>query len=401
MFGLPANRGDPGSGHKLFSLLMKSLPFKPRARLRPQLPALLDRMLLVDLARTLAAILSVLVIIIVSRKFLGILARAIEGEVSGGTLSTLLALKILSATSMLLPPASFLAALVVLGRLYRDNEMAVLAAAGFGPARTYQSLMWFVLPVSILGAVLALQVMPWSERQAQALMKRDEQGADLRGIKAGRFNEFSRGDVILYAEELADDGSMRNIFVQSRSGERTGVVIAEQARLTTNDNEEHFVLLSYGTRYQGVPGRADFVVSEFEQYAVRIDDPNPTSRGTEREGRDSLSLLRSGTPRELAELQKRLAIPLGILTLGLLAVPLAKVPPRAGAWGNILKAFLIYIAYENLQKISHGMLISQKAPLPVAFGAAYVAVGLLTLAILIRQVGWRWFLSNLGFRIKA
>jgi len=380
---------------------MNSQPFKPLGRLRPRLPALIDRMLFAELIRALGAILSVLVIIIVSRKFLGILARAIEGEVSGGTLSTLLALKILTATSMLLPPASFLSALVVLGRLYRDNEMAVLSGSGFGPWRTYRALMWFVVPVAIVGGALALQVMPWSEREAQALMKRDEQGADVRGIKAGRFNEFSRGDVILYAEELADDGSMRNIFVQSRTGDRTGIVIAEQARLITSDSDEHFVLLSYGTRYQGIPGRADFVVSEFEEYAVRIDDPNPTSRETEREGRDSLSLLRSGSPRELAELQKRLAIPFGILTLGLLAVPLAKVPPRAGAWGNILKAFLVYIAYENLQKISHGMLISQTVPLPVAFGAAYVAVVLLTLGMLIRQSGWRWFLSNLGLRIKT
>ena len=84
---------------------MNSLPFKPLRRISLRLPPLLDRMLVGEMARALLAILSVLVIIIVSRKFLGILARAIEGEVSGGTLSTLLALKILTAISMLLPPA--------------------------------------------------------------------------------------------------------------------------------------------------------------------------------------------------------------------------------------------------------------------------------------------------------
>ena len=144
------------------------------------------------------------------------------------------------------------------------------------------------------------------------------------------------------------------------------------------------------------PGRADFVISEFEEYAVRIDDPNPTSRETEREGKDSLTLLKSQNPRELAELQKRLAVPFGILTLGLLAVPLSRVPPRAGAWGNILKAFLIYVAYENLQKISHGLLIGQKVPLPLAYGGAYLLIGLLTLGILIRQMGWRWLLYRVS-----
>lgn len=379
---------------------MKSQPFEPGRRKRFRLMPILDRMITGELARSLLAILAVLVVIIVSRKFLGILARAIEGEVSAEILLTLLLLKILTAVSVLLPPSLFLSVLVVLGRLYRDNEMAVLASSGVGPGRMYRAISWFVIPVALAGGAMALQVMPWAEKEAKQLMKKDEQGADVRGIKAGRFNEFSRGDVVLYAEELGADGVMHNVFVQSRQGERTGVVIAKEARLITTDAEEHFVSLGYGRRYQGVPGRADFVVSEFDEYAVRIDDPNPETAETEREGKDSLALLQSKNPRELAELQKRLAIPFGIVMLGLLAVPLSRVAPRAGAWGNILKAFLIYVVYENVQKISQGLVVIQKIPLPLAYASAYLIIGVLTLILLARLYGWRWFLGSFGFRIK-
>ncbi|MFO1419124.1 MAG: LPS export ABC transporter permease LptF [Methylotetracoccus sp.] len=346
-----------------------------------------------DLAKALLAILSVLVVIIVSRKFLGILARAIEGEVSGEILLTLLMLKILTGIALLLPPALFLSVLVVLGRLYRDNEMAVLASSGAGPARLYRSVLLFVVPLAVFGGVMALQVMPWSEKKAQLLMKKDEQGADVRGIKPGRFNEFSRGDVILYAAQLSDDGVMHEVFVQSRQGERTGVVIAEDARLKLTETGEHFISLGYGRRYQGVPGQADFVISEFEEYAVRIDDPAPSSGETGREGMDSLALFHSNNPRGLAELQKRLAIPFGILALGVLAVPLARVAPRAGAWGNVFKAFMIYVVYENVQKISQGMLVTGKVSLPIAYGGAYVVIALLTAFLLVRAFGWRWALA--------
>jgi lipopolysaccharide export system permease protein len=66
------------------------------------------------------------------------------------------------------------------------------------------------------------------------------------------------------------------------------------------------------------------------------------------------------------------------------------VAPRAGAWGNILKAFLIYVVYENLQKISQGLLVTGKIPLLLAYGGAYLVMAALTIALLVRNVGWRW-----------
>ncbi|MCU0735676.1 MAG: LptF/LptG family permease, partial [Methylotetracoccus sp.] len=128
---------------------MKSTPFEPPRRKRLRLLPIVDRMITGELARSLLAILSVLVVIIVSRKFLGILARAIEGEVSAEILFTLLLLKILTAVAVLLPPSLFLSVLVVLGRLYRDNEMSVLASSGVGPGRIYRAISWFVIPVAL------------------------------------------------------------------------------------------------------------------------------------------------------------------------------------------------------------------------------------------------------------
>ncbi len=353
----------------------------------------LDGMLVLELVKTLLSVLTVLVTIIVSRKFLSILTKAIEGEIAGDTLLTLLGLKILSAFIMLLPAALFLAILMVFGRMYRDQEMAVLASGGVSFARIYRAVAWFLIPLALASGWLALDVFPWSEDKVQSLMKKDEKTADLRGIKPGRFNEFSRGDVVLYAESLSEaDGVMGKVFVQSRSGDKNGVTVSESGYLHETETGSHFVVLDKGVRYQGTPGQADYIISEFEEYAVKIDqDSVADENGFRLESTlPSLQLWKSTSTLQWAELQRRLAVPFGVLMLGILAVPISRVAPRSGVYGNVMTAFLIYIIYFNLQNVSQGLLIKGKAPLWLAYSGVYVGLAVLIAFYLLRNLGVRW-----------
>jgi lipopolysaccharide export system permease protein len=352
-------------------------------------------MVTLELAKTTVSVLAVLVTIIVSRKFLGILTKAIEGEVAADTLFVLLGLKMLSALIVLTPPSLFLAMLMVFGRMYRDHEMTILSSSGVGLMRLYRAVLYFVLPLCVLSAYLALEVMPWSERQSQALMHRDEETADVRGIKPGRFNEFSRGDVVLYAEALEEgDNVLTDVFVQSRDGDKAGIVVAESGYLRRAESGEHFVVLQNGQRFQGVPGQADFILSEFEEYAVKIEDERGPAAAQKREAEPSMQLWRSSTPRELAELQKRIAVPLGALVLAILAIPLARVAPRGGVYGNVAAAFLIYLVYENLQKVSQGMLMTGKWPMWLSYSAVYVLMLVIVVYYLLRSYGVKWLVQS-------
>ena len=375
---------------------MNETATKPPRRIRRSLLNVVDRMVSWELLKTLVSILLVLVTIIVSRKFLGILTKAIEGEVATDTVFTLLGLKTLTALAILIAPSLFMAVLTVMGRMYRVHEMSVLASAGVGARRLYRSLAWVVVPVFCLSAWMALVVMPWSERQSQERIMHDVETQDIRGIKAGRFNEFSSGDVVLYAESMNEQHDMLNIFVQSRQNDKTGVVVAERGRLHKAENGDNFVILNEGRRLQGTPGQADYIISEFDEYAVRISGPEEMSATLRREGTDSLSLLLSRTPKDLAELQKRVAIPLGVLALALLAVPLARVSPRQGPYGNVFSAFIIYILYENSQKISQGMLMSEKIPAWASYAVIYGLLLLMTLFLFLKNLGPRWIRHFLG-----
>jgi lipopolysaccharide export system permease protein len=371
---------------------MKSSVIKPSSARRLRLLPVLDSMLAWELTKTAFAVLLVLVTIIVSRKFLGILTKAIEGDVAGETLLVLLGLKTLSAFIMLLPAAQFLAILMVFGRMYRDQEMAILASGGAGFARLYRAIAWILIPLAIVATWLALEVFPWSEATVESLMKKDEKTADLRGIKPGRFNEFSQGDVVLYAENLEENGKLSKIFVQSRSGDKNGVTVADSGYLHTTESGSHFVVLDKGVRYQGTPGQADYVISEFDQYAVKIDPEDSAADSLfKRESTlPSAQLLHSKIPKELAELQRRLSIPLGILLLGILAVPVSRIAPRSGVYGNVVTAFLIYVIYFNLQNVSQGLLIKGKLPLWLAYSGVYIGLLVLIVFYLLRELGPRW-----------
>ena len=359
----------------------------------------IDRMISVELGKTLISILLVLVTIIVSRKFLGILTQAIQGDIASETVFSLLGLKTLAATAILIPPSTFMAVLSVMGRMYRDHEMSVLASAGVGPGRIYKAMAWTLTPIFFLSVYLAIEVMPWSERKSQELIKRDSKTHDIRGIKPGQFNEFSSGNVVLYAEEMDEGQNMRKIFVQSTKPNQTTVVIAESGRLHRVENGDNFVILNNGRNYQGKPGEPTYIISEFDEYGVRISGPEEVSEVLKREAMPSFELLKSTSPRELAELQKRMGIPLGVIALTLLAVPLSRVSPRQGPYGSLFSAFIIYIAYENAQKITQGLLIGGKIPGWASYVLIYGLLLAMTAMLFAKNLGPRWIRKKL-FRVK-
>lgn len=378
---------------------MKFHPFAQPVNYSRRLFAVLDRLLVGEIAKTLCAVLSILVLIIVSRRFMDVLEKAIEGKVSGESIFILLGLKTLSALVTLLPPALFIATLMVLGRMYRDSEMAALSAAGVGMGRIYRSVFMLAFPLSLMAGVLALHTLPWTERQTQKILLQEERTADIRGISAGRFSEYSRGDLVFYVEQIARDGEMRNLFVQNRQDEKQSLIASAKGYIKETDMGGRFMVFEGGNRYEGMPGRADFSITDFKEYAVRIQEETDQALTSKREARSSLELWYSGLPPDKSELMRRLAIPLGLLALTLIAVPLAHLAPRSGVYGNLLTAFLLYVIYENLQRIFQSGIISGAIPAWLGFGGVYGLMGLTGLALIVKHLGLRWLLQGLRNRV--
>lgn len=133
-----------------------------------------------------------------------------------------------------------------------------------------------------------------------------------------------------------------------------GVTVARKGNVREVENGDTFLFLDQGKRYEGMPGKADFWMTTFEHYAVRIPPqaiiekgPNPRTMGV-------AQLLRDPSPRNMGEWVWRVGYPLTALILCLLAVPLSYVNPRAGRSLNVVFAILIYVTYNNLVGLSEG-----------------------------------------------
>lgn len=359
---------------------------------RHNIITVLDKMIALDLLRTLLAVWSVIVVIIVSRQFVRVLDKAVEGQVSNQTLLTVLGLKTIIASAAFLPAALFMTVLMVLGRMYRDQEMSAVASAGGGAGTIYRAIFLMVFPLSVLAANLSFYVSPWAEAMMDQLMHQDKESADLRGIAAGKFSEYSQGDLVFYVEKIDADKKMHQVFVQHRQGNHLAIINAEAGRL--NDLPDgRYIVFENGERIQGEPGAVNYVIEQFSEYAVRIE----LKESAVNFGKESVAsnvLLDSDQITDIAELQRRVSVPLGVLLLSFIAVPLAQMSPRGGVYGNILTGFLIYFSYGNLIRVSQGWVVNQTIPAWLGVFGVNALLLLIGGFLLARLYGWQWLMMK-------
>ncbi len=365
---------------------------------RRKLVTILDKMIIQDLIKTLFSVLTVIVVIIVSRQFIRILDGAIAGQVSDETLLDILGLKMIVATVEFLPVALFMSVLMVMGRMYRDHEMAAVASAGGGAVTIYRAVFLLVIPLSIIATVLSLYVSPWAESRADKLIQHDEESAELRGIAAGKFTEYSHGDLVFYVEDISADNKMHKVFLENRRQGNVSIINAESAHFEELPGGQ-YIFFENGEQVKGLPGSLNYVIEKFTEYAVRIEKKVVVAKFK----RNSLGvdlLWGSHVKTYIAELQRRFSIPLGALLLSFIAVPLAQISPRGGVYGNMIVGFLIYFSYGNLIRISQGWVMNET--IPAWLGGVGVDFLLLVSGgfLLARLYGWQWLLLKVKGKVS-
>ncbi|MGB5201392.1 MAG: LPS export ABC transporter permease LptF [Sedimenticolaceae bacterium] len=352
---------------------------------------LIDRLLLREILQTLFIIVLVLALVLFSSTLVRYLGKAASGALSADILLLVVGLELVRATGLIIPPAFFFSVLWVLGRMHRDSEIVALEAAGFSQARLLRSIMLVALPLAVIVAVLVMELLPWARGSVDRLKAEQANTADISGVRQGRFSEFSRGGLVVYTERLGPDGSrLEGVFVQDRQQGRLGLVTAEGAFQTTDpETGERFVILTDGHRYEGTPGALDYSVGSFEQYAVRIPTLGLGVFKTRQSAKPWQALLASGTPRDWAEFQFRLSMPLALLGFAILAVPLARSSPRSGIYGRLTLAVLIYFTFMNLQRVAEQWL--ETGWMPAWLGMWWLPLVMLGFAGLMVLLDSNWF----------
>lgn len=352
----------------------------------------INRYLLKEFSKSLLSVATVLMLIYLSNRVAALLARVAAGELAGDVVFTLLFLKSVTNLGLVIPPALFIAVLLTLGRMYRDNEITVLNACGVGYRLLYRALLLFVLPVVVALGGLSFVVGPWADATGERIKQEAEQRADVSGISAGRFKESDDGEVVFYTEALdRERNRYQEVFIQNRRNGRLGVVVARSGQERTDpETGDRYLVLEEGRRFDGNPGDADYTVLDFQQYAVRIEERDPQAdRDVRIDGWPTRQLLADGSSWAWAELNTRLAVPVSALLLALLALPLSYTSPRQGRYGKLFLAILVYVVYANILVMAETWLA--RGVLPLALGMWWVHAGVLALWLVLqaRRSGYR------------
>ncbi len=335
-----------------------------RSRFNTLIP-IVDRYILWEVIKSFLAILSVLFLIFLGQGFMKILKSAASGIISNDVLFTLVGLDALRVLGTVLPPAFFFSILYAIGRMYRDSEMTALAASGIGTLRIYRSVLYSALPVSILVAGMTTAVLPWMNLTKDEILKEQEETAEFASAIAGRFNEFRKGGLVFYVEEMSEDKSkLRNVFVQNRQHGTLGLVTAAEGhQFVDEETGDRFVVLQNGRRYEGEPGSNQYSIGELGNYGVRIARQPIQEESISRKAQPTMVLMNSNKVKDLAEFQQRLMLPLAVIVFALLSVPLCRSMPKEGISGQIALAIIFYFIFMNLQAISGSWMKDGTTPL--------------------------------------
>lgn len=353
---------------------------------------ILTSYLLRETALSWLAVTGALLIIMVSTRLASVLNFAAKGAVPKELLLQVTGLQSLRYLVILMPVSLLLAIMLSLGRMYSDNEIPAMLGCGQRLSGLYRPFLGIAVLLAALTALLSFQLGPWAGRQADYLVKDARRALQVNPFEAGRFVPFYNGRAVFYTSQVTDGGlHLGAVFGQVRERDGEAIIVADSGdqRIDPSSGDRE-ITLHDGYRYLGEPGTRDFDVLHFADLKLRIAPPPFIYFNQQRQLQRTSRLIASSDPADRAELAGRIAAPVSVLILALLAVPLSQLKPRQSRYSKVVLGVLAYIVYVNL--IGLGQHWLARGRVPAALGLWWVhalALGC-ALWLVARQRGWRW-----------
>ncbi len=241
---------------------------------------------------------------------------------------------------VLTPIATMLSIFLTFLRMSSDNEITALKSGGLSLYRMIPAPLVFCLICTLADVFFSMYGLSWgTENFRKALMDIARTKSQL-AIQPGVFNTDFPG-LVFYAEEVDDKTSrMRSVFVRdsTRKG-MTATIVAPRGEIRTDSKNGRLLIhLEDGRIYQ--QEKQQLGVLKFSNYDVRIpladilkgydvDDPRPKEMAWKKlvrisRAKDRAQGLDERFLRKVdVEIQKRLALPVACLVLGMFAMPIA------------------------------------------------------------------------------
>ena len=327
-----------------------------------------------ELGWVFLAVVTVLLTVAVGGRFIGYLQDAALGQYSADSLLTLISLRLPEFLQLLLPFALFVSLLLTLGRLYAEQEFAMLQTGGTGPLRL---LGWLASPVIVVSALVgyfALVMTPASNLELADFVVEQRLNQEFNVLTPGIFHVYDRGHRVTLAEEISDDKRQLNeVFMAEQRDDGVNVTIwAERgSQFVDPQTGSRFLRLQNGKRYEGRVGARDYRVVEFKTLSQRLEFKEAVASKIKMEAMTTVELLSQESPAAVAELHWRLGLPLFTIVCACLAIGLARVKPRQGRFAKMLPGLTWLLAYYLLLIFNKNALLTGFWPLGLGLWAVH------------------------------
>lgn len=323
-----------------------------------------------EILKASAATVFILFVILVSNALGRLLADIADGDIPQQALWPVLLSQSIGLLSLLLPIGVFLGIVFAFGRMYKDHEIVVMNACGVGYADFYKPVAWVLIPVLAFNLYASIWLDAQVQRHAQNIVERERSVHEFTQIKAGQFNQSKGGNQVFFMESITPDRlELRDIIISESGQDRMVLETAETGRQSIDPTTgDLFLVVGPGERYEAETGERDYRIIEFREHGILLENqPRSAGRKTSSKRKPPEQLWRSDNVEDQVELHWRIAIPMVLLTLALLAVPLAYIAPRQGRFGKVGYAILVYIAYLNLMAVTRSQLENESLPMTINF----------------------------------
>ena len=356
---------------------------------------ILRRYMIREVATHTALVLGFLIVLMLGGRLIRYFGIAAEGGLDVSLLFTIIGYNLPYFLELILPLAFFIALMLVFGRLYVDNEMAVINGSGMSRGKLGRLIAPLIILLFIFEAGLSIVGKPWGVRESENVW---QQQALTSAFDLIRPNEFiSNGNYHLYVGSLSDDRiELRDVVLIQTQDNTKGkkneketsdslpqstaatadsaventdkvakspvikdtIILAKRALQVDTDPTSGITQLDLfqGRRYEIGADSLKYNQVGFERYRISLaESPKDTVTEDNIETQKIGALWQAATTGNdtvptaalqaaRAELGYRFALPWLMIIAPMLAVPLAQVRPRQGRWLRLFPAILLFVS---------------------------------------------------------
>lgn len=309
------------------------------------------------------------------------------------------ALTLPGVIGVVLPIASFAAAVYVTNRLSTESELTVMQATGYSPVRLIRPVLIYGTIIALMMSLLTHLLIPNSLSQLKLRTSEISQNITAKLLTEGEFLHPAPG-ITFYIRDITPEGELKNVFLSDRRDPDNPVTYTSSKAYLVQDGESTKLVMIAGLAQNLRRDGNRLFTTYFDDFSYDINSLMT---------RDPIELNKVGfaqtadlmfRPRDVAartnstygevmyELHGRFNQALMCIVAALVgfATLLVGGYSRFGVWRQIVTAFTFLVIIKIIESAVSGPVLSNGALWPLMYVPA-VCGGLLT-AILLYFAAW-------------